>query len=338
MAHKTTLVEDMQRIVNESGGKAIEIAKLEIASKFASNDDVSLALKYFAQMTLRGVLPVFPALVSLSCEAVGGKPDKTDAIGGAITLIAGAADLHDDVIDESPVKNGKRTVFGRFGKEVTILAGDALLGWGLARLQRECEAIPAAQGRRVLDLLTDTIIEMSHAEALEARLRAVKNASTENCMNVIELKAVVPEVNMKIGAILGNGDNISVKALGQFGKVFGIVSTVAEEFMDVLEYEELKNRFRDHYPPLPVLCALKDPELKAQILGFSKKLTTRRKFEELKELVLDSPEAHKLKKDMNIMVQTELECMSSATKIPEAHKKLKIILTSALELLEGIDR
>src|SRR5512136_2279020 len=98
MADKSKLVEEMRHTINQSGGGALEIAENEITSKFASDDDVCLALKYFAKVTLRNALPVFPALISISCEAVGGNPDNTESIGGAITLIAGAADLHDDVI------------------------------------------------------------------------------------------------------------------------------------------------------------------------------------------------------------------------------------------------
>jgi geranylgeranyl pyrophosphate synthase len=337
MADKSKLVEEMRRTINQSGGEALKIAENEITSKFASDDDVSLALKYFAKVTLRDALPVFPALLSISCEAMGCKTDKVNSVGGAITLIAGAADLHDDVIDESPVKNGKPTVFGRFGKDVTILAGDTLLVWGLARLQKECESIPREQGGRILDLLTRAILEMSHAEAMEARLRAKKNLSVEACMNIIGLKAVVPEVNMKIGAILGNGDAKSIETLGHFGKIFGIVSTIAEEFMDVLEFEELQNRLRNDFPPLPFLCAFQESKLKAQVLSLSKKSLRKKKFGELKLLVLNSSEACKLMKDMHVLVQTELENVNFAIEDIGARKKLVVILTSSLALLEGIN-
>ena len=337
MANRLTSVEEMQHIIKQNGGRALEIAENEIGSKFSSDDDVSLALKYFAKVTLHDALPVFPALVSISCEALGGKTDKANSIGAAITLIAGAADLHDDVIDESPVKSGKRTVFGKFGKNVTIIAGDTLLAWGLARLQNECELIPKDQGGRILDLLTHAILELSHAEALEARLRAKKDLSAEACMDIIELKAIVPEMNMEVGAILGNGNTQSIEAMGHFGKVFGIVSTVAEEFMDVLEFEELKNRLRNGYPPLPFLYALQSPELRAQVLLLRKKLATNRGFREIKELILNSAEAEKLKKDMGVLVQRELYSLFAINRSANSLRNLKTILTSSLALLERIE-
>ena len=155
-------------------------------------------------------------------------------------------------------------------------------------------------------------------------------------MDVIELKAVVPEVNMKIGAVLGNGSAESVEALGHFGKAFGIVSTVAEEFMDVLEFEEMRNRLRNDYPPMPFVCALQDPKLKAQVLSLKEELLTEKRFEALKTLILNSPETIKLEKDMRVLVQTEVECIYSFVRETETRKKLELLMNASLELLEGI--
>lgn len=337
MTPRSTLVEDMERIVIQEGGKALEIAEDEMLSKFSSDDDISLALRYFAEVTLRNALPVFPALVSISCESVDSKTDKASSIGGAITLIAGAADLHDDVIDQSPIKNGKRTVFGKFGKDVTLLAGDALLAWGLARLQKECESIPSKQGYQILDFLTNAILEMSRAEAQEARLKAKKRLSMKTYLDLIELKAIVPEVNMKIGAVLGNAKINILETLGHFGKTFGIVSTVAEEFMDVIEHTELQNRLKNDYPPLPFQCALQDPALRSRVLSIKNRALTKKNSEELTELILNCPKANKLKKDMRTLVRNEIDLISSVITKPEPRNKLEILLTSSQELLEGID-
>ena len=50
----------------------------------------------------------------MSCEAVGGDAEKTTPFGEAIVLISAAADLHDDVIDQSFKKGQKQTVLGKF--------------------------------------------------------------------------------------------------------------------------------------------------------------------------------------------------------------------------------
>ena len=336
MTEKSKLVESMQRIFNKRGRLALCKAKTEICSRFPKDDDVSRALRYFAEVTLRDVLPVFPALISISCEAVGGEAERTTSVGGAIILIAGAADIHDDVIDQSLAKGAKPTVFGKFGKEVAILAGDVLLAVGLAWLQKECEKISKEQGGKILDIMEQAIVDISQAEAQETRMRAEKDLSAEAYSDALDLKAVVPELNMRIGAILGNGSAENVKTLGHFGRIFGIVSTVAEEFMDLLELAELQNRLRNDNPPLPLLQALQNPSVKTQIMSIKGKSLTNKDLREIRRLVLSSPEADKLKRNMSVLVQAETAKISSAVSDKKVSRELKTLITASLELLQGI--
>ncbi|MCL2643626.1 MAG: polyprenyl synthetase family protein, partial [Candidatus Bathyarchaeota archaeon] len=87
------------------------------------------ALKHYAKANLPLVKPLFPTLMSLSYEAATGSTQKngeTDSVALAMLFIAFSADVHDDVVDCSDVKYGKRTVCGRFGSEVALLVGDVL--------------------------------------------------------------------------------------------------------------------------------------------------------------------------------------------------------------------
>ncbi len=82
---------------------------------------VSLAMKHHARF-LSNVLPVFPALITLSCESVGGKMEKFVGIGAALTLFVEAANIHDDLIDQTLIKHKRKTTFGKFGADVTLLS------------------------------------------------------------------------------------------------------------------------------------------------------------------------------------------------------------------------
>ena len=82
-------------------------ARKKMLLNFKDDSYTSQALRYFSKVTLHNALPVFPALISMSCEAVGGDTEKTTPFGEAIVLISAAADLHDDVIDQSFVKGTK---------------------------------------------------------------------------------------------------------------------------------------------------------------------------------------------------------------------------------------
>ena len=101
----------MKRSFKQKGGPAMKNARKKILQNFKDNSYSSQALRYFAKVTLHNALPVFPALISMSCEAVGGDAEKTIPFGEAIVLISAAADLHDDVIDQSSSKRVKTDSF-----------------------------------------------------------------------------------------------------------------------------------------------------------------------------------------------------------------------------------
>ncbi|TRO43094.1 hypothetical protein E2P42_02560, partial [Candidatus Bathyarchaeota archaeon] len=74
-------MEKLTEIVEKRGRHAFEKAGDAIQKMAYSRGSVSSALEYFSKVTLMRGLPVFPALISLSCEAVGGNPNKTPSIG-----------------------------------------------------------------------------------------------------------------------------------------------------------------------------------------------------------------------------------------------------------------
>jgi len=197
MNSESELMETVKGIIEKRGRDAIEQARKEILDSQYDSGAISSALKYFARVTLKGGLPVFPALISLSCEAVGGKTEKTTSIGAALTLIAGTADIHDDIIDQSTVKYSKKTVLGKFGADVALLAGDALLTQGLMLLHKECESLPKEQKETILNLLFQAFIKISQAEAAETKLMKRLDVPPEKYFEIIRMRAVVPELHCK---------------------------------------------------------------------------------------------------------------------------------------------
>lgn len=308
MNSELELMEKVKGFVEKRGKAAIERAKGEILGSEYKGGIVSSALKYFARVTLTGGLPVFPALISLSCEAVGGKTERTTSIGAALTLIAGAADIHDDIIDQSSVKYSKKTVYGKFGGDIALLAGDALLIQGATLLQKECESLSIEQRQAILFLIPNALFEISNAEIMEIRLRKKFDIKPQEYLKVIRLKAVVPEVLCRIGAILGNADDKSVQALGHYGRTFGIVSIVRDEFIDLIEYPELQNRIKNECLPLPLLYALQNPKILNEIKPFIESPNLAKvDADKIVKITLNSEEVKKLKKKIRLTVIDELK-------------------------------
>lgn len=240
MTSESNLVADFVDIFRRKGEDALEKARAELLESSYDGGLVSSAMKYFPRVTLREALPVFPALISLSCEAARGKPERTIGVGAALSLIVGAADIHDDVIDKSTRKYNKKTVYGKFGAGIALLAGDALLIQGLTLLHRECSNLSEEQKRRILILVNKAFFDISKAEAKETVMKGKLDIPPEKYLEILRLKCVVPQVHCQIGAVIADANNEVIFKMGEFGKTYGIISSIVEEFADLLSTDELR--------------------------------------------------------------------------------------------------
>jgi len=322
------LMQTVKGIVEKRGKAAIEKAQEEILGLRHNGGAVSSALEYFAKTILHSNLPVFPALISLSCEAVGGKTEKTTAIGEAMTLIAIAADIHDDIIDKSTTKYGKKTVVGKFGRDVALLTGDALLFHGLVLLNRECESLSKKQKEAIVRITSEAFSEISNAEAKETFLRKKHDLTPQEYFDLIKQKAVVPEIHCKIGGILGNANDATVEALGRYGRAFGVVSTIRDEFIDVMEQPEFLSRITHECPPLPMLYAFQNLKIRDEIEAFIEgSKFTKKRVNEIVGLILGSAEVQELKKMFDLEIKYGLRSVAFVEKAVVA-KELQVMLTA----------
>lgn len=322
------LMEQCNRILEKYGRKAFEVAKNAILEEKTLQPRVYKALKYFMEKSWYDVQ--HPALISLACEAVGGNPDKTIGVGAAILLLAGAADLHDDVIDQSKVKDSKPTVFGKFGKDIAILAGDALLFNGLLFLHKTCEGFSKKRRETIIKLVKQAFFEIGNAEAAEAEFKNYKyDLMPDKYREIIEKKAAVAEACTRIGAILGCGKKKEIDILGCYGRAFSILTTIRNEFIDLFDPEELKNRIKNECLPLPLLYSLKDERKKNKIMQLIKKdRITKKTSQNLVELICGTTEIRRLKDEMRSLIKNEI---NSLELINKNKTTLKLLLQSMLE-------
>jgi geranylgeranyl pyrophosphate synthase len=310
MSSPVDRIEVFQNILEEYGRKAMEKAVVEILDSKYNCGSVSSALKYHAKF-LRRVSPVFPALISLSCEAAGGRMEKTTSIGAALTLFVEAANLHDDIIDQTTTKYGRKTVFGKFGGDITLLAGEVLLVQGSVLLHRECNVLPAEQKNAILDWTFESLIEISNSVAMETKMRRKNDVKPQDYFEVIRLRAAVPEAHCKIGGLLGGGSEEVIGALGYYGRTYGVVGTIVDEFMDLLDHRKFGNRLRNECLPLPVMYALGNPKIQNELKSFIEHFDPAKKGnDEMVRLVSSSDEVQKLKKDAVLLAERTLKQIS----------------------------
>lgn len=302
MSPKKTLVTQARDLLYEHGQGGLDKAREVMLQEKIPYEPLQEAVKYF-MASWEDVL--HPALLTLACEAVGGKAENTVKVGAALVLLAGGADLHDDVIDGSLIKDSKSTVFGKFGKDLTILAGDALLVKGLYFLHEACVPFSKEQRELILQLIKQAFFRISSVEAKEASLRG-RTDSADEFLEVIKTKSAITEATMKIGAIIGKGTSEEIETLGNYGKTLSVLFALRDEIIDIFEKDELLNRFKNECLPLPVLLTFKNPKKAKKIIELlSVEPITETEVESLLDLVIDSKETSVVKREMSVTVKEE---------------------------------
>jgi geranylgeranyl pyrophosphate synthase len=302
-----TLTEIAVGIIEKRGNTALAEASRQILQLGHDGSRISEAMKYYAKTIFPKVLPIFPALIHLSCEVVGGDPEKTNSVATAMMFITASGDIHDDIIDKSTHKYGKKTVLGKYGKEITLLAGDVILTHGLSLFQKNSESLSPDHRTNILNLIVEAMFELTTAEASEICLWKKRNLTPQECFEVISHKGGVAELHCIIGGIMGSANEEILVDVKEYGRLVGILSTMKDEFLDLENFSELRNRINNEMPPYPMVCAFQNKNLKKQILpvimdqNFSEK-----DLPFVIETILSSAEVKNAKSELKELVEKEI--------------------------------
>jgi geranylgeranyl pyrophosphate synthase len=214
-------------------------------------------------------------------------------------------------MDKSLAKESKLTVFGKFGKDIAILAGDVLLLKGIYLLHEACKTLPKQADENIFDIIKSAFFEMSSGVAKEASLRGTTSIPLDEFLSIVRQKVSTAEATMKIGAIIGNGTPQEIVMLAHFGRTYGVLLSLRDEFVDVFEPEEVKNRLENESLPIPILLALQDETKNKQLLEVLKNKDITENIEKILDLSIDCQASKELIAYMKKMVAEEIENLTS---------------------------
>jgi geranylgeranyl diphosphate synthase type I len=306
--------------MEQLGRKACEIAKEAIIKEKFEHEPLGEAISYFMKEWRNFQ---HPALLAIACEAVGGEPEKTTLVGAALVLLTGAADIHDDIIDKSKVKGAKATLYGKFGEDLSILVGDALLFKGLILLSTACKDLPEKQPETVQELVKQGFFELGTAEAKETHLRRNWNVTPKEYLEIVKRKAAVAEATARIGAVIGGATPEEVEDWGTIGRIFGMLINIRDEFVDIFEVKELRNRIDNECLPLPMLYAMRNPKVKKEIIRLLKKeKLTKDDTTQIADIVLRTKEVQRFKTKIQYWIE---EVTTKLNKYESRSKEVEIL-------------
>jgi len=196
-----------------------------------------------------------PALLLLSCGALGYTGEQRFNLAAVVEFIHTATLLHDDVVDDSALRRGNATANETFGNPASVLVGDFLYS-------RAFQMMVDAQNMRVMEVLADATNVIAEGEVLQ--LMNMHNAELDEAgyLQVIRSKtAKLFEASAKVGAILAGGTPEMEEACSSYGQALGTAFQVID---DVLDYtgdadvmgKSLGDDLREGKTTLPLIAAM----------------------------------------------------------------------------------
>lgn len=182
-----------------------------------------------------------PALTLLSCQAVGGKPEKALKAAAAIELTHTFSLIHDDIMDNDDTRRGKPAVHKVWGEPLAILAGDSLFAKSFELLSQSAEDNIAYE--RVVDalqVLTNSCINICEGQALDMAFEDTFNVTKDEYMNMIYKKTGdLITASTTIGAIMGGASSNEIQALRTYGKQIGFAFQIQDDYIDLTGDESI---------------------------------------------------------------------------------------------------
>jgi len=251
----------LESVVGLGGDEVVRLlAQVERRMNELSAGHGALLARYAGETIAAGGKRLRPLLVFL---AAGTPPAETDGLlraAVAVELVHGATLIHDDVLDGSPLRRGRPTVFSSGGREIATAAGDLLFSRAFAELART----GSVEAVRVLSRASSGLAQgelMQRADAFDV------GVGVERYLQRCRLKtAVLFRAACELGSLEAGGP---AGVLGEFGERIGVAFQILDDVLDVTGPPERTGKPRgtdllDGTVTLPLIVArTRDPVLAA---------------------------------------------------------------------------
>ena len=196
-----------------------------------------------------------PMLHALAARAAGYGADKHVKLAAVIEFIHTSTLLHDDVVDESDLRRGRKTANALWGNAASVLVGDFLYS-------RSFQLMVELDDMRIMRILADTTNTIAEGEVLQ--LLNIGNADVDEAayLAVIERKtAVLFAAATELGGRLGGLSDSQAAALRHYGMQLGYAFQIADDLLDYVSDsgtlgKNIGDDLAEGKPTLPLIYAM----------------------------------------------------------------------------------
>lgn len=177
-----------------------------------------------------------PVLLMLSHAIFSDDAPQALPAAAAIELFHNFTLLHDDIMDHAPLRRGKPSVYAKWGENVAILSGDAMMIAAYDRLAR----LQTPQLAQILAVFNRTALEVCEGQQYDMDFEERQKVSVAEYMQMIELKtSVLLAGAVVIGALLGGASEADCRRLRRFAVELGLAFQLQDDLLDSYGDERL---------------------------------------------------------------------------------------------------
>ena len=177
-----------------------------------------------------------PVLVLLGAELMGGKLEDAQHAALAIEVFHNFTLLHDDIMDEAPLRRGMATVHTKWNSNIAILSGDVML----VEAYKLISKTPTSVLPEILAVFNTAATDVCEGQQWDMNFEGQDDVNLSDYLNMIRLKtAVLLGAALQIGALCANAEKQDAQNLYEFGCHLGIAFQLQDDILDVFGDPEI---------------------------------------------------------------------------------------------------
>lgn len=238
---------------------AVDMAAVDTLIRTRLASDVVLIDQIAGHIIGSGGKRLRPMLHVLAARAAGHAGESHVKLAAVIEFIHTSTLLHDDVVDESDLRRGRKTANAMWGNAASVLVGDFLYS-------RAFQLMVELDDMRVMRILADTTNTIAEGEVLQLLNIGNPDVDETAYLRVIERKtAVLFAAATELGGLLGGLPEAQVQALRHYGMQLGYAFQIADDLLDYVSDagtlgKNIGDDLAEGKPTLPLIYALERAE------------------------------------------------------------------------------
>ncbi|RPH83140.1 MAG: polyprenyl synthetase family protein [Candidatus Rokuibacteriota bacterium] len=218
----------LERVLKERVAALVgdDLAEVEVEIRRELSSPVPLIQEMGGYIAGAGGKRLRPILLLLAARLADYRGPRAVRLACVVELLHTATLIHDDVVDQAPLRRGHPSANARWGDDASVLVGDHLYSKSFAMLVRDND-------RAVMETLARATVSMTEAEVFQLQLKRSGLISEADYVRIITQKtASFMSACCRIGALLGAVAPAQTEALTRYGLDIGIAFQISDDALD----------------------------------------------------------------------------------------------------------